>query len=286
MTGITRRRFLTTAASAGGAVLGLPGLWRPARAQTTLRLALWNHPVPGAKEAMQQLLAAWGKANHVEVQADFDDAQRAVVVAEARSQTGHDIIGLGHVYPCLYKEQLEPLNDVAADIIHQYSDFDDNARYSAYQDGTWLALPLSFAAWSHPLVSRMDYWQQDAGMDVTELFPADVTKRQARKIATFTWDTFLVACKRLAAAGHMFGSAISGCDNANHWLWPLLLSFGALPVTVTGDIAIESDATLAGIEFVVELSQFKGGQKGPVPGKVGKTLSALHLHLRSSIERH
>jgi hypothetical protein len=67
MTDITRRSFLTTAAAASGAVLGLPGLWRPARAQTTLRLALWNHSVPGAKEAMQQLLAAWGNANHVEV---------------------------------------------------------------------------------------------------------------------------------------------------------------------------------------------------------------------------
>jgi ABC-type glycerol-3-phosphate transport system substrate-binding protein len=147
------------------------------------------------------------------------------------------------------------LNDVAAGIIHQYGDFDDNARYCAYQDGTWLSLPLSFAAWSFPLVTRMDYWQQDAGMDVTELFPADVTKRQASKIATFTWDTFLGACKRLAAAGHMFGNPISGCIEANAWLWPLLLSFGAVPVTATGDIAVESDATLAGIEFVVELSQ-------------------------------
>lgn len=104
-------------------------------------------------------------------------------------------------------------------------------------------------------MSRLDYWQQDAGIDVTELFPADVTQRQASQVATFTWDTFLVACKRLAAAGHMFGNPISGCREANDWLWPLLLSFGALPVTATGDMAIESDATLAAIEFVVELSQ-------------------------------
>ena len=75
MTGITRRSFLTTAAAASGAVLGLPGLWRPAQAQTTLRLALGSHSVPGADEAMQQLLAEWGKANHVQVQADFDNGR-------------------------------------------------------------------------------------------------------------------------------------------------------------------------------------------------------------------
>ena len=105
--------------------------------------------------------------------------------------------------------------------------FDDHARYCAYHDGTWLALPFCPSRSAVPLVTRMDYWQQHAGIDVTELFPADVTKRQASKIATFTYDTFLVACKRLAAAGHMFGNPISGCGDANLWLWALLLSFGA-----------------------------------------------------------
>jgi hypothetical protein len=150
MTGITRRRFLITAA-VSGAVIGLPGLWRPARAQTTLRLALWTHSVPGAKEAMQEILVAWGQANHVEVQADFEETITALAAAEARSRTGHDIIALWpDVLPCLFTEQLGPLNDVAAGIIQQYGDFDDNAKYCAYHEGTWLALPLSFAAWSSP----------------------------------------------------------------------------------------------------------------------------------------
>jgi hypothetical protein len=147
------------------------------------------------------------------------------------------------------------LNDVAEGIINQYGDFDANARYCAYQHGTWLSLPLSSNSFSLPLVSRIAYWQQDAGIDVTKLFPADATQRQAKKIATFTYDTFLAACKRPAAAGHRFGHAISPWGEGNLWLGPLLASFGALPVTATGDIAIESDATLAGIEFVVELSQ-------------------------------
>ncbi|RMF83396.1 MAG: extracellular solute-binding protein, partial [Nitrospinota bacterium] len=120
---------------------------------------------------------------------------------------------------------------------------------------TWIVLPSPIGSHSYPMVTRIDYWKQYTGIDVTELFPPDVTKRDAKKIATFTYDAFLAACKKLAAAGHMFGNPISECTDANDWLCPLMASFGSTPVTEGGDIAIESDATLEGIEFVVELTK-------------------------------
>jgi hypothetical protein len=255
MTGLTRRSFLKIAAVASGAVLGMPSFWRTAQAQTTLRLALVESGIPGADDALQHILAEWGNANHVQVQADFYGYPTAVVAAEARSKTGHDIVHLQNFASLLYKEKLEPLDDVAAGILQQYGDFHDNARNLSYHGGTWISLPLAVGSYSYPMVTRIDSWQQEAGLDVTELFPVDASKRQVQKIATFTYDALLVACKRLAAAGHMFGMPISACEDANLWLWALLAAFGSTPVTNTRDIAIESEATRIGIEFVVELSQ-------------------------------
>ncbi|RMF92513.1 MAG: extracellular solute-binding protein, partial [Nitrospinota bacterium] len=239
MRNVTRRRFLQTAALSTGAVIGMPTLWRYAYAQPSLSLALWDHWVPGANDVARAIIEGWGKANKVKVKVDFLGRElMTIAAAESRGGTGHDIIHLWTFDGTFYKDKLEPLNDVAEGLIKQYGDFDPNARYLAYQDGTWIVLPSPIGSHSYPMVTRIDYWKQYAGIDVTELFPPDVTKRDAKKIATFTYDAFLAACKKLAAAGHMFGNPISECTDANDWLCPLMASFGSTPVTEGGDIAI------------------------------------------------
>ncbi len=253
---MTRRSFLQTAALAGGAVIGLPVLQRAASAQTTLSLALWDHWVPGANDVFKQILEDWGKANNVKVQADFLGRELSTIAAaESRGKTGHDIVHFWEFDATFYKNTLEPVDDVAEALMKQYGDYHENAWYLSYQDGHWIALPNTVGAQSFPLVTRIDLWKEHAGIDVTDIFPADVSKRDPKKIATFNLDTFLTACKKLAAAGYMFGNPISEFGDSNNWLCPILASFGSIPVTEKGDIAIESDATLEGIEYIVELTK-------------------------------
>lgn len=253
---VTRRSFLKTVAWASGAVIGLPSFWQYAHAQTTLSIATGDHWVPGQNDVYKQIVEEWGKANNVQVKIDFIGRElMTIAAAEARGGTGHDIILLPTFNGTFYKDKLEPMNDVVEGIIKQYGEIDENARYLSYQDGVWITVPSPVFSHSYPMVSRIDYWKQYADIDVTEIFPPDASKRDPKKVAAYTYDAFLVACKKLAAAGHMFGNPISECTDANDWLCPLLVSFGSILVTEKGDITIESDETLAGIEFVVELTK-------------------------------
>jgi hypothetical protein len=89
-----------------------------------------------------------------------------------------------------------------------------------------------------------------------DIFPADVTKRDPKKVGAWSYEAFLPAAKKLFKAGFPFGSAISETSDANDWLCPLLLSFGSMPMDRKGNITIESDATLAGLEYLKELTQY------------------------------
>jgi ABC-type glycerol-3-phosphate transport system substrate-binding protein len=266
MAKITRRQFIKNVAAGGAAVAGTmaaPGLVRKAfTAKPSLNIALWNHWIPGAADVHTSLVNEWAAKNNVEVQIDLVGPQvrdiRTIAAAEARAGTGHDIMALGPFDSWAYMKQCASLNDVADYIQKKYGKFDSLGTYLGYseEDKTWYAIPAPMGSHSYPMVSRIDYFKQHCGLDLQDVFPADVSKRNAAKVADWNYDNFLQYCKKLHAAGVPYGNPLSETSDGNDWIGPLLLSFGAKPMDREGNITIESDGTLQALEFLRELTQY------------------------------
>ncbi len=259
MRGQTRRQFLKTMAM-GAAALSVPLFPRVSRGAGKLMLGIIDHWTPGANDALKQMIEDWGKANKVEVQIDFitivGEKLQATAAGEARAGTGHDIMAFHTWGGTAYKDKLEPLNDVAEAVQKKYGKYNENATWLSFQDGKWITFPATFSAQTYPLETRMDLWKKHAGIEVVDLFPPDVKKRSKAKVDTWDWKMFLEGAKKVHAAGFPVGLAISDCGDSNDWLGCCLLSHGSIPVNEKGEITIESDGTLAALDYLKELAQY------------------------------
>lgn len=255
----TRREFLRTTAIATGATFTAAYV-RTARAAGTLRVALWDHWVPGANEAMAQVIDDWGAANNVEVVVDFLESGTATnsldqtIAAEAREQSGHDLVQLWDWNATRFRDSLEPVDDIVEALTGDYGPFAENASYLAQHDGTWRAVAAPTGSHSYPMVSRLDLWKAHAGIDFQAMFPNGT--RDPAAAAGWTYDALLQGSKALHTAGHSFGNPISPATDSEMWLAPLLLAFGSQLMTGHGDITVDSDGTRAALDFLAELAQY------------------------------
>jgi len=255
----TRREFLKTAAI-GAAALSTIGFPRVSRGAGKLTLALWDHWVKPANKVVVDIINEWGKANKVEVQVDFfptiGDKLSLTGAAEARAEAGHDIITLWQWDAVAHKDKLEPLNDIAEAVQKRLGPYTDNSKYLAFQGGNWIAVPSAIGSHTYPIATRMDLWKKHAAIDVVDIFPPDVKKRSKAKVDAWDWKMFLEGTKKVHAAGFPVAMPISNCNDANQWLFPLLLSYGAAAMSYRGDIIIESDATLEALEYCKEIVKY------------------------------
>ena len=252
----TRRRFLKTTALATGATLAAPYI-KSARSAGTLSLGMWDHWVPGANDVLAKMCQDWGAANNVEVTLDFITSigfkNIVTAAAEARARTGHDIFALPTWQVTVHKDSLEPVDELVAELAKQYGPYNDTAAYLCQHDGSWKAIVAPTGSHTYPMVSRLDYWKDIAGIDLLSLFPAG-ERDQAKIDAEWTYDNFLAGAKKLHEAGHSFGNPIGPTSDSQDWLGPLFLSFGSEMVNANGDVTVDSDATRAALEFMKELT--------------------------------
>jgi ABC-type glycerol-3-phosphate transport system substrate-binding protein len=264
MAKITRRKFIKDVAVGSAAVAGAmaaPGVVRKAYTQKPkLSVAMWNHWVPGATDVLKAVADEWAKKNKVDLRIDFigpsSTEMLTVASAEARAGTGHDIIALTTFDGLFFMDKFEPLDDVADYVQGKYGKYDEVSTYISHVDGRWVTVPSPTGSHSYPMVTRKDMWREYAGIDVEDIFPPDVRKRDPKKVDAYNYDAFLEACKKVAKAGHMYGNPLSECSDADDWACPLFLSFGSIPVDEKGNITIESDETLEALEYMKELAQY------------------------------
>ncbi|MEM7025384.1 MAG: extracellular solute-binding protein [Pseudomonadota bacterium] len=252
----SRRTFIKTTAATAGVALSAPYI-KSAHSAGTLDLGLWDHWVPGANDTMAQLCQDWGEANNVEVTVDFITSSGfkniVTAAAEARARTGHDIFALPTWQVTVHENSLEPVDDLVEQLNNEYGPYDPTAEYLCKHNGTWRALVAPTGSHTYPMVSRLDYFNDIAGIDLKALFPAG-ERDQSKIDAEWTYANFLEAAKKLHAAGHPFGNPIGIVSDSQDWLGPLFLSFGSQMVNADGDITVDSDGTRQALEFMKELT--------------------------------
>ena len=118
---MSRRRFLATTA-ATTATLAMPYV-RGAYAAGKLSIGFWDHWVPGANKATEELVNEWAAKEKVEVTIDYIASQGSknliTIAAEAQARAGHDIMAMPTWWAQDQAKNLEPVDDIMAELIKQ-----------------------------------------------------------------------------------------------------------------------------------------------------------------------
>jgi ABC-type glycerol-3-phosphate transport system substrate-binding protein len=251
-----RRELLKSAALGSVAAIAAPYM-KTSFAAGSLALGCWDHWVPGANNTFTKLCNEWGAANNVEIKIDYITSQgekdKLTAAAEAQAGTGHDLMSHRDWNIRVHQNNLEPLDDVVEGLIKQYGPISPVAEYLAKIKGTWRGVPTAVGSQVKPCCSRFDLYQQHAGIDIRDIFPADETKWDKAKVDNWNWDTYLAAAQKLQAAGFPVGLSMGQSSDAVDWVGALFNSFGVVMVDAKDNIKINSDETRTALEYLKKL---------------------------------
>ena len=252
----TRRSVLKSAAFGSVAAIAAPYV-KNTYAAGSLALGVWDHWVPGANNALTTLCNEWGAKNNVQVRIDFITSQgekdKLTAAAEAQAGTGHDIMSHRDWNIRIHADVLEPLDEVAEELIKQYGPISPVAEYLAKIKGVWRGVPAAVGSQVKPCCSRFDLYKEHAGIDVRDLFPADESKWDTAKINSWSWDTYLTSAEKLFKAGYPVGLPMGQTSDSVDWVGALFSSYGVVMVDAKDNIRINSDETRTALEYVKKL---------------------------------
>ena len=245
----TRRRFLAagTAAAAAGAA---GQLLRPAPAHAatiryepekdaSLRVLRWKRFVQGDEDQFMANARRFTQLTGVKVRVNsenFEDLRPKAAVA-AQVGAGPDIIISTDEQPQLYPDKLLDVSDLAQYLGEKYGGwFDVCPEYCTHQ-GKWIAIPTGAAG------GAMVYRKSMLHAAGFETFPKDL-------------NGFLKLCQALKAKSKPPGFALGhATGDANGWTYWLLWAFGGRIADENNALALNSNETIAALEYAKELYQ-------------------------------
>ncbi len=253
---VSRRSVLKSAVLGSVAALVAPYV-KGSFAAGTLALGVWDHWVPGANNALTALCNDWGAKNNVEVKIDYITSQgekdKLTAAAEAQAGTGHDIMSHRDWNIRIHADMLEPLDDVADELIKQYGTISPVFEYLAKLKGTWRGVSATRGSQVKPCCSRLDLYKDHAGIDLRDIFPADESKWDKAKIDAWSWDAYLASAEKLFKAGYPVGLPMGQTSDSVDWVGALFNAYGVVMVDAKDNIKINSDETRAALEFLKKL---------------------------------
>lgn len=251
---LTRRRILQTSAASAAALVSAPYV-RGAHAAGSISVGFWDHWVPGANKATEEIVKAWGEKEKVEVKADFITSQGnknlLTIAAEAQAKSGHDVFSFPTWYIHEHAPMLEPVDDVMADLIKQNGAVNGTVDYLGKVKGKWMAVPATPGSQIKGPCSRIDLMKQHAGIDVVAMYPAG----QAPKAENWNMDTFLKAAEACHKAGFPFGIGLGQTTDSVDTAGAVFQSFGAALVDKDGKLTVKSDAVRQAMEWYARLAR-------------------------------
>ncbi|TDR94521.1 ABC transporter substrate-binding protein [Enterovirga rhinocerotis] len=250
----TRRRVLQTSAASAAALVSAPYV-SGAHAAGSLSVGFWDHWVPGANRATEEIVKAWGEKEKVAVKADFITSQGnknlLTIAAEAQAKSGHDVFAFPTWYIHEHAAMLEPVDDIMADLIKQNGAVNGTVDYLAKVKGRWMAIPATPGSQIKGPCSRIDLMKQHAGIDVQAMYPAGA----APKADNWTMDTFLTAAEACHKAGFPFGIGLGQTTDSVDTAGAIFQSFGAALVDKDGKLTVKSDAVRQAMEWYAKLAK-------------------------------
>lgn len=208
-----------------------------AKKGSTLSILLWSHFVPAYDDWLNGFAKTWGDQNGVTVKVDHvrNLDLPARFAAEASAGAGHDIIEFQAVIQThTYEDKLVDVSDVADAVSKKYGGWIGMATNAGLVNGTWRAVLSYFIA--QPNIYRKDYFDE-----VGAPYPDDYL-------------TLLDSSRKLKAAGHPCGQALSNANDGNHNWRSVLYSFGGTETSPDGKtITINSPETLAAVKYGAQL---------------------------------
>ena len=238
----------------GGAALGVAAPFvRGAYAAGKLSVGFWDHWVPNANDTTEALIKEWSAKEKVEVQIDFITTQANKLLltgaSESQSKSGHDILAHTSFLPARYAEQLEPVNDLMAELIKTNGAVNDTVQYLSHLGGKWLAVPSTIGSQIKGPCSRIDYMKQFANIDVQAMYPAGAPP----KADDWTTDTFLKAAEACHKGGKPFGIGVGNTGDSADTAGAVFHAFGGDLVNAKGDITVKSDGVRQALDFYKRL---------------------------------
>ena len=251
---LSRRRFLATTA-ASTAALAMPHVSH-SQAAGKLAIGFWDHWVPGANNATKSLTEEWAAKNKVEVSIDYIPSQGnknlITIAAESQARSGHDILAMPTWQPADQARNLEPVDDVMAELIKLNGAVNGTVEYLGKDKGKWVAVPATVGSQIKGPCSRIDLMKQHAGIDVLAMYPAG----SAPKADAWNMDAFLKAAEACQKAGVAFGIGLGTTSDSVDTAGAIFASFGANLVDAKGNITVKTDSVRQALEYFKKLAAF------------------------------
>ncbi|MEU8797196.1 extracellular solute-binding protein [Spirillospora sp. NPDC048819] len=266
--GVSRRGFLSSTALAAGAYGLLAGcasessgpqaknsgnapkevFTSPAsKLSGSLSILMWSHFVPRHDKWFDKFVADWGEKVGVDVRVDHvntvDVPRRAA--SEIQARRGHDLIQ--HIAPfSQYEPSVLDMSDVVQEANRRWGQQQELCRKSSYNPNT-----KRFYAYCPG-------WTPD---------PGDYRKSMWQKVGMpngpASWDDLLRGASEIKKqTGVPCGIGLSPETDSNMAARALLWSFGGSVQDENEQVVINSDATIAAVEFMTRL--FKGAETSEV----------------------
>ena len=250
---MTRRRFLATTAAA--TATAMPYV-RGAHAAGKLTMGFWDHWVPGANNTTTALVNEWAEKEKVEVSIDYitsvGNKNLLTIAAESQAKSGHDIFAFPTWEPQAHAKNLEPVDDVMAELIKQNGPVNPTVDYLARADGRWLAVPATVGSQIKGPCSRIDLMKKHAGIDVVAMYPAGGPP----KAEAWTLDAMLKAAEACQKAGFPFGIGLGTTEDNTDTSGAIFQSFGANLVDAKGNISVKTDSVRQALDYYKKLMAF------------------------------
>jgi ABC-type glycerol-3-phosphate transport system substrate-binding protein len=252
---VSRRRFVGGTAALSTAVVAAPFV-RGAFAAGKLSIGFWDHWVPDANKATQQLVNEWAEKEKVEVQIDYitTNGNKLLLTqaAESQAKSGHDILAMATWSPARYAEQLVPLDELMNDLIKTHGKVNGTVEYLGKIDGKWYGIPATAGSQLKGPCSRIDLLKKHAGIDIQAMYPAGAPP----KADDWNLDTFLKAAEACHKGGNPFGIGLGTTSDNVDTIGAIFHSFGAMMVNAKGDIVVKNDQVRQALDYYKKLMAF------------------------------
>lgn len=188
----------------------------------------------------------WASQNNVTVTFERDAQVLPKIQTAIETGGGANIIQYASP-PTIFANSLVDVSDLIKELDEEGGGYLPNAPYQMVRDGKWLGVPLGQHNW---FINYRQDWFKEEGY---ETFPD-------------TWEEALVVGKKLKEKGRPYGLTLSDQAGGDGNAVPriMLWAFGGKEFNEDGSLALDSEETLAALEFAIQLHNEAGD-----PGEIG-----------------